>query len=227
MEWVNNFDLFLFDFDGLLVDTEELHFKAYQQLCEKRGYTLPWDLDQFLEIAHTDVLGIRKKIQALFPKLFEQAPSWDILYAEKKRIYEASLKKSHLSLLPGVEPLLEKLAHLDKKRCVVTNSNQHEVELIKSRIPALNTVPLWFTRESYDKPKPAPDGYLKALHELKDEGDRVIGFEDSMRGYESLKGAGVSTPVLVCASSHPQLRLPAEKGRLYVPSIELISKLFG
>ncbi|MGD0665742.1 MAG: HAD hydrolase-like protein, partial [Rhabdochlamydiaceae bacterium] len=47
MDWTDKFDLFLFDFDGLLVDTEELHFKAYQMLCQGRGYKLPWDINRF------------------------------------------------------------------------------------------------------------------------------------------------------------------------------------
>ncbi|MGH2612187.1 MAG: HAD family hydrolase [Rhabdochlamydiaceae bacterium] len=226
MEWIESFDLFLFDFDGLLVDTEELHFRAYQQLCQKRGYILPWDINQFFEIAHADAVGIRKSLQILFPKLFEDEASWDTLYTEKKKIYEALLQSGNLSLLPGVEPLLEKLAQLNKKRCVVTNSTLRQTELVKSQIPVLQTIPRWFTRESYDRPKPAPDGYLKALSELKSEGDRDIGFEDSMRGYAALKAAGVSTPVLVCPSFHPQLQLSLDEKKLYVSSLNEMPTLF-
>ncbi len=219
MQWVSNFDLFLFDFDGLLVNTEELHFKAYQQLCREKGYTLPWTMGQFFEIAHVGSEGIRRELRLLFPQLFET--SWEKLYEEKKKLYETFLEEEGLSLLlPGVEPLLEKLVELGKKRCVVTNSPSRHTEAIKSRIPILQTIPRWFTRESYVNPKPAPDGYLTALRELKAPEDRVIGFEDSMRGYQALKGAGVETAVLICSPSHPQLKLPVEQGRIYAPSFE-------
>lgn len=222
--WIDNFDLFLFDFDGLLVDTEELHHQAYKLLCQRRGYTLPWDMDRYVQIAHADATGIRKNILALFPQMLDE--SWDLLYAEKKKIYESLLENGNLKLMPGVELLLRKLAQQDKKRCVVTNSTLVQTESIKSQIPSLNTIPRWFTRESYGNPKPAPDGYLKALQELKSEGDRVIGFEDSMRGYNSLKLAGVSSVVLICSSSHPQLQVPSQEKRLYVPSFVEIEKLF-
>ncbi len=202
MNWINNFDLFLFDFDGLLVDTESLHLEAYRILCSNHGCTLPWTLEEFFTIAHTSATGIRTEIERLFPAL---TTPWDILYSEKKKIYETLLKKGNLSLLPGVEPLLRTLATLNKKRCVVTNSTLAQTESIKSQIAILQTIPHWFTRESYANPKPAPDGYLKALEVLKAAGDRVIGFEDSLRGYESLKAAGVETAVLICSPKHPQL----------------------
>ena len=35
MDWIKKYQLFLFDFDGLLVNTEEMHFLAYKQMCEK------------------------------------------------------------------------------------------------------------------------------------------------------------------------------------------------
>lgn len=227
MDWVSRFDLFLFDFDGLLVDTETLHLEAYREMCRRRGYHLTWTINQFFEIAHLSATGIQNALQALFPQLFEQEKSWDILYAEKKKAYEELLRKGRLSVLPGVEPLLKMLSDLNKKRCVVTNSPLSQVELIKAQLPILNTIPRWFTRESYQRPKPAPDGYLTALGELKDVGDRTIGFEDSLRGYQSLKEAGVSTPVLICSEHHPQLKLASSEARIYAPSFEALGTVLS
>jgi len=221
MKWIDNFDLFLFDFDGLLVDTESLHLEAYRQLCQNHGFTLDWTLDKFFDTAHMSSEGIRLELQRLFPKMTQET-AWDILYSEKKKIYESLLQKGSLSLMPGVRPLLEALAQLEKKRCVVTNSTLTQTESIKRQIPLLQTIPHWFTRESYVNPKPAPDGYLKALEMLKAPGDRVIGFEDSMRGYESLKAAGVQTAVLICPASHPQLT--QRKPGTWVASFEQLSE---
>ncbi len=224
MDWINKFDLFLFDFDGLLVDTEGLHFEAYQQLCAKYDCKLPWTLDQFFNIAHTSALGIRNEIERLFPQMLD-GTSWDVLYSEKKSIYQKLLQSGNLSLLPGVQPLLEKLSLLNKKRCVVTNSTLPQIELIKSHIPVLQTIPYWFTRESYTNPKPAPDGYLKALQELKRPQDRVIGFEDSLRGLKALEQAGVENTVLICMSSHPQLVGFHQPQLLMVPSFIALNEV--
>jgi HAD superfamily hydrolase (TIGR01509 family) len=223
MQWIEKFDLFLFDFDGLLVNSEELHFKAYKEMCHRRGFALSWDINQFFKAAHLSAVGIKEGLKVLFPKMFEAGTPWEVLYAEKKSIYEDLLRKGNLSLLPGVEVLLKQLAQRGKKRCVVTNSALVQVERIQSQISVLQTIPRWFTREDYERPKPAPDGYLKALGELKEPGDRVIGFEDSLRGYESLKSAGVETGVLICPLDHPQLELKVDDGRLHVTSFEELS----
>ena len=224
MQWIDNFDLFLFDFDGLLVNSEALHLEAYREMCQRRGYHLSWDINQFFKSAHLSATGIRASLKMIFPSLFEGEENWKILYAEKKKIYEGLLARGDLSLLPGVESLLDRLAQVGKKRCVVTNSAFVQVEAIKAQIPLLQTIPHWFCREDYKMPKPAPDGYLAALKELKNEGDRVIGFEDSLRGYQSLKEAGVETAVLICPSDHPQLALNLA-GLAHATSFEGVNNL--
>jgi HAD superfamily hydrolase (TIGR01509 family) len=216
MNWIHNYDLFLFDFDGLLVNTEELHFAAYRELCQGKGFELDWNLNRFFQAAHFDATGLQRALYEKFPDL--QQYGWDILYAEKKKIYQGLLEKGEVALMPGVEELLRALEKSGKKRCVVTNSAKVQIDLIKEQIEVLQTIPYWFTRETYALPKPHPDGYLKALEKLKEPGDRVIGFEDSVRGLKSLKDAGVSTALLICPEDHPQLQEPIP----FFPSFEVL-----
>jgi HAD superfamily hydrolase (TIGR01509 family) len=205
MDWIQKFDLFLFDFDGLLVNTEELHSAAYREMCRRRGYRLDWSLSEFFEAAHFDATGLREGIYRQFPALLEQEPRWEVLYAEKKKCYQELLEKGDLSLMPGVKEVLIALEHAGKRRCVVTNSTKAQVDLIKEKLPLLKTIPIWFTRENYQEPKPHPECYLTALRQLGQPGDRVIGFEDSTRGLKSLQDAGVRTALLICPPDHPQM----------------------
>jgi HAD superfamily hydrolase (TIGR01509 family) len=101
--------------------------------------------------------------------------------------------------MPGVAEVLEALAEKGKKRAVVTNSPKEQIDVIKEKLPLLKTIPLWITREDYREAKPAPDGYLKAMGELMIPGDRVIGFEDTIKGLQALLAAGV-TGVLVSSN---------------------------
>ena len=48
MQWIHDFQLFLFDFDGLLVDTEHLHYQAYVNMLSKHGYKLELNFGNFL-----------------------------------------------------------------------------------------------------------------------------------------------------------------------------------
>eukprot|EP00742_Colponemidia_sp_Colp-10_P004026 GILJ01004294.1.p1 GENE.GILJ01004294.1~~GILJ01004294.1.p1 ORF type:complete len:254 (-),score=16.49 GILJ01004294.1:177-893(-) len=207
LRWVDSYDIFLFDFDGLLVRSEELHHAAYIEMCRRRGITLTWDFAKFCSIAHSPRSnGIRDDLYADFPALREQEPEWETLYAEKKACYQALIENGKLELMPGVEALLNRIAEVGARRCVATHSPLVQVAAIRRQHPVLNTIPLWITREDYDRAKPAPDCYLHALKKLNYQpGDRVIGFEDTYRGLEALLGAGAHA-VLVSDPSHPQLK---------------------
>lgn len=221
MDWIRNYQLFLFDFDGLLVNTEELHFAAYVQMLKARGFALGWSLERFFEAAHFNATGLRDAIYAEFPELAAQEPCWEVLYAEKKQAYMELVEQGKLALMPGVSELLQKLKQADIKRCVVTNSTKEQVERIRQHLPALNAILHWITREQYVHPKPDPECYKRAIELHGKAGDRVIGFEDSLRGFQALTGSG-ATGVLISSLSHPQCRaLPP--GILHFESFEQIS----
>lgn len=220
MQWTEQFDLFLFDFDGLLVDTEQIHHKAYSLLCSEKGFPLSWSHDEYIQIAHTSADGLRK---ALVPHLRVEERIWPELYQRKKELYQSLVTSEPVPLMEGVSPLLGHLAKGGKKRCVVTNSTKQQVEAIIVAHPILQTIPVWITREQYKEPKPAPDGYLKAIEMLGKRGDRVIGFEDSLRGIQSLVEAG-AFPVLICPPSHPQLLEVALERITHVHTFSSISR---
>ncbi|MCI0382248.1 MAG: HAD family phosphatase [Chlamydiae bacterium] len=221
MKWLDKFDLFLFDFDGLLVNTEELHHSAYVEMCRRRGFELTWNFDKFCSIAHRDADSLQQAIYEEFPKLLAEEPRWEVLYSEKKQAYEMFLKKGKIELLPGVEGVLRSLATSRKKRCIVTNSFRSQIELIKQALPILQTIPVWITRENYKNPKPAPDAYLKAIDLLADPGDQIIGFEDSLRGIQALVQTQAKA-VLVCSPKHPQLKEAICKQVFHYASFEKI-----
>lgn len=208
--WIEQFDLFLLDFDGLLVDTERLHYAAYQTLCKNRGFALPWNFERYCGIAHHDG-KIAPALYAELPELYAKEPNWNVLYAEKKQAYMELLRAGKITLLPGVEELLKALSIRKTKRCVVTNSWEEHVKLIRGALPILNTIPVWITREQYERSKPAPDGYFKAIELLADSSDRIVGFEDTLRGIQALKETR-ARPILICSNEHPQLKESALSG---------------
>jgi HAD superfamily hydrolase (TIGR01509 family) len=188
---LTDIQIVLLDFDGLLVSTEHLHFQAYQRMCQKRGFILPWDFARFCAVAHKSSTGLKETIYKELPGLYQQEPVWDVLYLEKKTEYKELVIQGHVELMPGVEQFLKLLEEKNMKRAVVTHSPKEQIDLIKGQIPLLSSIPLWITREDYTDPKPAPDGYLRALELLAGPADRVIGFEDTWRGYQALVASGV------------------------------------
>ena len=221
MDWVDNFDLFLFDFDGLLVNTEHIHYQAYVNMLKKRGYNLDWSFDAFCEIAHVTQDGLRISIYAKFPDLYDKQPRWEILYNEKKQIYYDLLKSAKIELMPGVKELLTSLDQKKIKRCVVTNSTKEQTDLIMSYCDILKTIPDWITREDYINPKPDPECYLRAIQFFGEKGDRIIGFEDTLRGLKALNKTPAKC-VLICHAHHPQMDTVIPKGVYHFESFSYI-----
>jgi HAD superfamily hydrolase (TIGR01509 family) len=209
------FSLFLFDFDGLLVDTEQTHYQAYMDTLKKRGNPVDWDFNQFCSLAHLSGPAIRRGIVSQWPAI---DPVWDQFYAEKKKRYYELLKKGCIRLMPGAKEVLTFLASENKTRVVVTNSPSEQTDLIRSQLPVLNTIPHWITRENYEHPKPSPECYLKAIDCYGKPNDQIVGFEDSVRGLAALKQTP-ALPVLICPLSHPLITPEVLVGALRFDSL--------
>lgn len=222
MHWIQKYQLFLFDFDGLLVNTEELHYKAYIRLCANRGFQLTWNFERYSLAAHHDSSGLRNHIYAEFPALYAQEPNWNILYEEKKTAFLQILQESPVQLMPGVASLLESLSHAHVPRCVVTHSPLKVIELLRSRNPILNSIPNWITREDYSQPKPHPECYQLAIERFGKGIAHTIGFEDSPRGLKALQGTSAKA-VLICPPQSAYLKEVLASPTLYYPSFEAIN----
>ncbi len=204
MQWIHDYDLFLFDFDGLLVNTEELHFRAYKQMCDRFGFDLDWSFQQYAEIAHISSQGLREEIYKKFPGLAASYPHWDELYQEKTLSYLDLLRRGQVQLMPGAGEFLHEIVKRNKKTCVVTNSSRQMVEAIIDCHPALQLIDVWVTREDYDKPKPDPECYIKAIKEFISTEGKAIGFEDSPRGLQALLNSDAAA-VLITEIEYPTL----------------------
>jgi len=204
MQWIHDYQLFLFDFDGLLVNTEELHYKAYQKMCRDRGFELSWSFIRYCHAAHYSQEKLRASIFESVPGLKENEPDWKVLYREKKQAMVELLHGGAVQLMPGARELLEALDQASIARCVVTNSPDEQIAIIREQNPFLDTIEHWFTRETYVEPKPSPECYLNAIKALNPKGGKVIGFEDSPRGLRALLQTPAK-PVFISEVDYPEL----------------------
>jgi HAD superfamily hydrolase (TIGR01509 family) len=222
MKWINSYQLFLFDFDGLLVNTEEMHHQAYVRMCAQRGFDLKWNFPQFSKAAHHNSTGLRDNIYAEFPQLHFQEPSWEILYEEKKKAFLQIVQEGQVQLMPGVLEILTHLEQANITRCVVTNSPLSFINLIRDQNPILNKIHHWITREHYVFPKPHPECYQFAINQLAQPNDRIIGFEDSPKGLAALQGTQAKA-VLICPENYSPLQDLQSTNFSYYPSFNAIT----
>lgn len=203
-EYFYNNSLLLFDFDGLLVNTELLHYRCYQIALQERGYAFPWDFKTYSQFAHgSNTLG--EKVYDACPGLLDEYPSWETIRAFKQEIYQSLLQIEVISLMPGVDKLLEYLNKNSRCYGVVTNATEVQVSAIRNQHKILQQIPFWITRDDVKHPKPSPDCYLLAKHLYGKSYDNFLGFEDTLKGVSALQSANIPA-VLICDKDHPQLQ---------------------
>jgi beta-phosphoglucomutase len=186
---IHNKEAILLDLDGLLVDTEAFHHRAYQSMCESFGCILSWDFDQYYHISGSSSGKVQEELYKLFPHLFKTY-TWAQLYARKQEFLHEFIEKEPIPLMPFVEEAFLMMVQTALPIVVVTNSSSRCVARIREEHSLFSPVSFWVSREQYKEPKPSPECYLKALCHLKVSPTKAIGFEDSYRGVCALKAAG-------------------------------------
>ncbi len=188
----------LFDFDGVLADTEPLHYACWKELLEPHGIVLDWPFYQRNCIGVSD----RAMVEALASQANPPVPFERIWpdYQRKQLIFRERLEREH-PFLPETISLIEKL-HGDYRLAVVSSSARTEVEPPIERAgmrPFFQT--LICGREAGNL-KPAPDPYLKAAQILT--ATRPLVIEDSDAGVASATAAGFDVLRVSSAQSVPE-----------------------
>lgn len=223
MRWIDDYQLYLFDLDGLLVDTEPLHYTAYVKASVKWDIPWPYTFEQYCKVAHAEQNGIKKAFLRDFPNLLEA--TWNVLATEKKKLYMECLESSTVALMPGVERFLSSLFDLKKTVCVVTNSPLDQAEKIKKSINILQSIPHWITRDDCHNPKPSPEGYLTAIARYAPQKEsRIIGFEDTFKGFKALSQTS-ARPVLICPSYRDHVSECLQLGGLHFTSFDALADI--
>lgn len=201
---LEDYDLFCFDFDGLLVNSEPLHQQAYNQALSSFNLSNNVDFLTYCGFAHhKDGSKLKNLYQSLFDTIDDSM--WKMIVKHKQTYYSDILAKKPLTLMPGAEKLIKTLLSMNKSLCVVTNSQAKHTLPFRKAIPILNEIPIWITKDDVAKTKPHPDGFIKALVEYAEVPmKRAIGLDDALKGITAIENAGI-TPLLVCDEKHPQL----------------------
>lgn len=178
----------VFDFDGVLADSEPLHLRAYQEVLDALGVTLT--RDEY----YTRYLGFDD--ENVF-RLVGEAYGWNMtpartaaLMAEKCRLFDAMLAEADV-LYPGAAECVERLAG-EYPLGIASGALKHEIQAILNRYDLARR--FRFVVAAGDTPagKPSPDPYLRAaaLHGMPP--GSCIAIEDSRWGIESATAAGLT-----------------------------------
>lgn len=178
------YDAILFDFDGVLADTEPIHCECWNRILKPFGHQLSWETfaRECIGVSDHDLIR-RLSTQPVPPISFDEL--W-AAYPRKKELFRERIAAAPPILLETVD-LLRKLSE-NYKLAVVSSSARIEIEpaLIESGIRQY-FVGLVCGKEAGNL-KPSPDPYLRAAEMLESERPLVV--EDSEAGVASGKAAG-------------------------------------
>jgi HAD superfamily hydrolase (TIGR01509 family) len=176
----------LFDFDGLLIDTETPSRLAYEELYRDHGHELP--LDRWATLVGT--IGAEFDPDAHLEQLVGRQLDRERM-AQRLRAREHELCDLE-DLRPGIEDYLAEAQHRGLKTAIVSSSTRM---WIARHLERLDRVKDWDAIVAADgnveRAKPQPDLYLEALAALDLEPQEAIAFEDSLNGIRAAKAAGV------------------------------------
>jgi len=203
----------ILDFDGVITDSEILHFRALNKVLAKFGFEMTKrdyyqyylglsDLDFFKELRQKGQLQLdsQQMRQAL---------------DEKKQLYE-ELAMTEGRIIEGVREFLEMLRQNNIPMAICSGALLSEINLILEGAQLRHFFEAIVSAEQIKKGKPAPDGLLLTLRKLNEKSknpisaDQCVVIEDSHWGLEAAKAAGMH-PVAVTNSYDATQLTPAEK----------------
>jgi HAD superfamily hydrolase (TIGR01509 family) len=176
----------LFDFDGLVVDTESPSRLGWEELYREHGHELP--LDEWATLVGT--IGAPFEPFAHLESLVGQPLNRDEVNA-RRRARELALIDLE-DLRPGVEGYLDEAMKRGLRTALVSSSSRDWIEPILRRLDRLDH---WdaivAANGDVSRAKPQPTLYLETLATLGLEPNEAVAFEDSPNGVRAAKSAGL------------------------------------
>jgi len=178
-------DCLLFDLDGLLVDSEPLQFRAYQQAFAEYGIGL--DMEGWICWHGTEASASR------FVRDKGLEIDAEAVRALKKTIYD-QLVADELALKPGVENLVESCARRFDL-AVVSGSRRESIEGCLRKFGLQGHFREFISGTELAHSKPYPDPYLEALRLMQRTAATTLALEDSATGFAAARAAGIACVV--------------------------------
>lgn len=195
----------IFDFNGIIVDDEPIHFRLFQKVLGEEGIILTEAVYYARYLGFDD----RGAFTAAFRE--NQRPIDDAKLKqliERKAIYYQDAIRKQVAIFPGVQGLVSTLAQA-LPLAVASGALRHEIETILKTAGLLDHFQAIVSAEDVIKGKPEPEIFLKALAALNLQklngvpigaGDCLV-IEDSREGIRGARRAGMKC--LAVTNSHP------------------------
>jgi beta-phosphoglucomutase len=203
----------IFDFDGVITDSEILHLRAFNQVLAKYGVEIS------TKDYYKDYLGLSDIdfFNALIDKKVLQKPAKGIesLAREKTEVFE-KLAKTEGRIIEGVRDFLQMLSQKEIPMAICSGALLTEIELLLDQARLRSFFEVIVSAEFVKKGKPSPEGFLLTLKKLNHcrqnliSASQCVVIEDSRWGLEAAAAAGMHSVAVTNSYDADQLTM-AEK----------------
>jgi beta-phosphoglucomutase len=217
----------IFDFDGVIADSETLHLRAFNEVLAPFGLELTEKdyYKTYLGLTDADCFKeLTQKHQAIF-----KDTSVETLLKKKKTAF-GKLAKTEADIIDGVREFLEMLRKNKIPMAICSGALQQEIELVLEGAALSDYFDMIVSAEQVKRGKPFPDGFLLALKKLNEnskeeiKAKQCIVVEDSHWGLEAAKRAGMHTIAVTNSYDAKQLsmaeKVVAKLSQLAIPDLK-------
>jgi len=193
----------IFDVDGTLAETEELHRQAFNHAFARHGLDWRWDRAVYKDLLR--VTGGKERMRAYHARLGAAPPLSDMEIAELHRIktghYAELVETGCCPLRTGVADLLAAARARGQRLAIATTTSHGNIDALLSRALGKRWAADFeavVAGDDVSHKKPAPDVYIEILARLKLDAAACVAIEDSANGLIAASRAGI--PVLITRS---------------------------
>ncbi|MBM3782600.1 MAG: HAD family phosphatase [Acidobacteria bacterium] len=222
----------IFDFDGVIANSEQLHLKAFQATLDPRGVTLSHD-DYYAHYLGFDDVGVFRQVMTDRGLPVPTGTEMAALIDEKGAIYDRLAAAGDM-LYPGAAEFLRAAAQAVPV-AIASGAHTSEIDEVLTRAGLRSLVPVVVGADQTSRSKPDPEPYRTALQRLADhcgrrlEPWRTVAIEDSHWGLASAKGADLRLVAVSTTYPAHELRPHAElvTTALSALTIDMLDELVG
>ena len=207
----------IFDFDGLILDTETPDYQVWQAIYREHGFELPDD--EWGKIIGGD--GLSDFNAAHHLSLLSQGRLDSVTLRDLHRSESDALTLAQ-PILPGVMKIIQEAKLLNVKLAIASSSPHSWVDTHAKRLGIFEYFDQVICADDIaaGRTKPYPDLFLLALDQLQVRKDEAIVFEDSPNGVQAAKSAGI---FVVAVPNPVTSRLSIENANLTLTSLTDLS----
>ncbi len=191
-------NLFIFDMDGLLFDTESIYVDYGKKLVEEMDYKMTDDI-----IEKTTGLT-NEEAKKIYLAEFGRSFPYDEIVQKVYNYIISEAEKGNIPLMKGAEEILQFLYERDKKMVLGTSADSVMANTLLESKDIKKYFSHIITSNDVERGKPDPEVFLRGAGKLNINPSKTVVFEDSINGIKAAYSAGM-LPVMI-----PDKITPAE-----------------